>query len=515
MNKSDGQWLDFGTIFGTRNNTLLSDCISSTPLQIRIPMRKGASSNDWYYESSVTFYGGLIPTDTTNISIDTGNDGISDFINTTVFTTTETIDLNITASHNFLSTCSADSNGLCNLPFNITSYSSKILAISAINITYDEYPVLTNCSEGGTQTIIFHNYYEANQSIANGTLDVTFDILDSHGNQTNNYSFEFSANETHSICIYPTWDSYQVDMMAEYDATGFAQRTYYLDNETIDNTTTDINLYLLDDGDASILIVYVRDSSDQLQANITVEQVKYFVGSGEEITVAILMTDANGKATTYVDLDSTWYKWILIKDGVTERTYSAGIISDTSASPEELTLYLAATEYEYFHYIDELSHECVEDRTNERITCMVTDGSGLMTEFCLRVWRWEATGYVDIGTNCSTTSGTNVSYALTSTENKTFAYRLFAEFPASSYLVTTGYMSFLAELVIYGLTGVFVAMLVVMTMAFVGLWSPAASIVGGTVGLIVSAWLNLIVLSPVIVVGIVICAGIMAIRGRW
>jgi hypothetical protein len=75
---------------------------------------------------------------TSNITIDSGDDGINDYINTTYFKGSETINLNTTAINNYLSTCSADSNGLCNVPFNISSDSAGKLKISAINITFEQ-----------------------------------------------------------------------------------------------------------------------------------------------------------------------------------------------------------------------------------------------------------------------------------------------------------------------------------------------------------------------------------------
>lgn len=366
-----------------------------------------------------------------------------------------------------------------------------------------------------TTALKFYIYYAANRSVYNATLDVDLDVWSLNTSFVKDYSFSYGNAASHNLCIYPAWANFTLDMLAESDFDGFAKRTYYLNDTNVDNTTESINLYLLDDGDAEALLIYVKDTSNRLQEDIYVSMLRYYPSVGTYVTVAIMKTDANGQAFTYVDLDDVWYKWILTKDGVVERDYSPAIIPDTSDDPEELTLYLEPTEYEFFHYISDISYNCTVNKTSEVIRCTVADTSGMMTTFCLKVDRMDSTGYVNECYSCDTSSGTTLTCSLSSTGNKTYRYELRSAFTDTEYIVYVGWVSFLGEMTAYGLTGVFLALLIIMTMSFVGLWSPAASIIGGTIGLVVSVMLNLVVISPGIVVGIIIASGIIAIKGRW
>ncbi|GAI95929.1 unnamed protein product, partial [marine sediment metagenome] len=74
--------------------------------------------------------------DPVNITIDTGDDGTIDYTNTTVYSNSETIDINVTAVQNYLDSCTPDAEDLCNVPFKIHSDAIGQIIVSDLVILY-------------------------------------------------------------------------------------------------------------------------------------------------------------------------------------------------------------------------------------------------------------------------------------------------------------------------------------------------------------------------------------------
>ncbi|MCX6817450.1 MAG: DUF2341 domain-containing protein [Candidatus Aenigmarchaeota archaeon] len=182
----------------TEKENIPLSCLSDNKVQMKYIL---SSDDFWCFaEEKLTW---LWPK---NITIDTGNDDIKDYINTTSFNSTETIDLNVTAIINYLATCSPDLNGYCNVPFNISSDTGGILEID--NITIDHTSNLTITSlEGQNNLIVWaNNTAGMNYTTVYFTVDTTppLVIIDSPQNITyNNLSiwFNLTSNEDIDSCL--------------------------------------------------------------------------------------------------------------------------------------------------------------------------------------------------------------------------------------------------------------------------------------------------------------------------
>jgi len=62
---------------------------------------------------------------------------------------------------------------------------------------------------------------------------------------------------------------------------------------------------------------------------------------------------------------------------------------------------------------------------------------------------------------------------------------------------------------IFGKVGLLLYFLLIITLAFVGLWSPTVSIVLALLGLVMSVWIGLLTLSVTSVISLLIIGGIM------
>ena len=144
-----------------------------------------------------------------NITIDTGNDGILDYINTTEFNTSEIIDLNKTAIQNYLSTCTPDSNGYCDVPINISSDSAGTLETN-IYINYTANITLTGLSDGTHKlTLYVQNSTNSNSSTVYFTVDTTYPTWSNnqsstptHYSPTTKSEFNITWTETNPDTIF-------------------------------------------------------------------------------------------------------------------------------------------------------------------------------------------------------------------------------------------------------------------------------------------------------------------------
>ena len=97
----------------------------------------------------------------TNITVDTGNDGISDYTYSGKLNSTVSFDLNITAINNYLQTCSY-TNDLCSVPINITTDTGGIINSFNLTVLYE--------------SDIYANNVHANQFYGkNSTIILSFD----------------------------------------------------------------------------------------------------------------------------------------------------------------------------------------------------------------------------------------------------------------------------------------------------------------------------------------------------
>lgn len=85
-------------------------------------------------------------TDPENVTLDTGDDGGTDYVNDTQFLTSEQIDLNTTAVMDYLRySCSADwTVGTCDVPFKISSDENGMIEVSTLNLSGEQYVPYAN-----------------------------------------------------------------------------------------------------------------------------------------------------------------------------------------------------------------------------------------------------------------------------------------------------------------------------------------------------------------------------------
>jgi len=326
-----------------------------------------------------------------------------------------------------------------------------------INFSFRTIVNITNCSGGGTPFLNFAGKDEKTNSAMNYSQDMTITLSNSSGN-TDSWSFEFRNQTNYSICIYPSFATYQADSTSKYFATGYSTRYHYLDNATPTSTTQNISLYLLNSSDSTLITMLVKDQVENPVEDEIILIQKQDLGTGTYNQVAEAKSDFSGYAYTYLQLHEN-YKFFLLKDGVVEREYEPMPLESSS-----LTFYISQVDIpEYFSYYNKVATSCTNVSNNW--TCSWIDTSGLTADMNLYVGRIDQAGetsicdYTDSGASgtfvCDLSGGGNFRYVLKGTYHS----------DPITYIWQSGYIGG-ASVVDFGVVGLILTLLVVMFVAY-------------------------------------------------
>ncbi len=306
------------------------------------------------------------------------------------------------------------------------------------------------------------------------TIETSFKYWLGDGGVYKTYSFQnlTSSLNTYQFCINPyepTNFTFKADMDMEFSAVGFRGNTYHLRNSTLNNVSNNISLYLLSENLASkFFLTFKKGTSSISGATVTVQ--KYFTGFGEYKTVAILLTDDEGEATMWQEVDSK-FKYSIVKDGtllgVVER------VSICSSAPCTLTIMItedigSAFEAYYDYYAVNVLSNLSYNRSSKIVTYKFIDITGLANYFRLEVRnsRLNDTGAVICNSIAYTSAGT-VICNLTNYDGDFTATGYISRSPEKvdkvySFLVDDELIDSL------GLTGILIVMILIITLVIAG-----------------------------------------------
>ena len=384
---------------------------------------------------------------------------------------------------------------------NSTIYSHKV------NRTY-----LVYCN--ALYNISFINFTTRNAINPYPKINATFKSSWSYGfnsdglKRSTSYENVSETRNNWTFCMYPSYETYYTSASIEYDANGYAQNFYYLDNAILTNTSNAIDLYLLNDTLATVTELQVVDNAQNPKPNITIQIQLYDVGTDTYYTVAMAKTSFNGKDIVYLNWYSTLYKFIFTQNGTVLKVTDPFKISST---PQTFTIADTIT-YSFEKFRDFVYSLYYNDVTQNFILTF-TKPSGLVDQGCLRVTKRTANNDTEICLTCETSSSATLYCNIGEHGNGTYIATFYAT--GSWYLldwITEKIGGTFAE-TIYDLLGnddatayAFLFSGVVVAMFFI---SPVLAIVGLILGILGGAALGFTILNYTAFIGIVIVAGVI------
>lgn len=259
---------------------------------------------------------------------------------------------------------------------------TSFINLQICNATYETKALNFTFTDETTQTII-------NSSDNPIDFQGFFNFWKGEGTIMKNYSYITLGNNTVSnieFCMIPINESLHTNMISLYDAVDYAEREYSLDNASISNASSNINLFLLNDTAAVKFTITVKQGVSFLtDAYITVS--KLFIGDGQYKTISIRESDDSGEFVEYLELDRD-YRYSVVKNGVL-----IGVVnkrSSCAAAPCELTLQIEegfGNIWEAYNdlYAQNVYSNLTYNHSNKVVTYNFIDITGLAQYFRLEV----------------------------------------------------------------------------------------------------------------------------------
>jgi hypothetical protein len=346
---------------------------------------------------------------------------------------------------------------------------------------------ITNCTSGNF-TLNFTGYNEKTKALMNYNMDATLTYWPLGKPFTKNFSYSYTGNNTYYFCIYPSNAILYADADMKYWNDSFSTRYYYLQNATLTNSTSNINLYLLPTSNSTLIAINVLDEIGNPVSNVIVQALKQEIGTGIYILVAEGKSDFSGYAYPYLELHQN-YKFILTQNGVVLKEYQPMQLETTSL---ELRISTAQIPH-YFSYYDKVATSCSYNNATNVLTCVFIDTSGMTMRMNFTVLRLGQTGYLNQCSDSST--GSSGTFVCTLSSNSSYKYAMVGYYSGSattSYTWQSGFINLVTAGVTFGVIGLIIALIIVGTLPFVGLYDMRVSIVLTAFGMIFSIVTGLI-----------------------
>ena len=366
---------------------------------------------------------------------------------------------------------------------------------------------INNCSSSTSQFLNMSIKDEGNKTDVYATVEIALNLYDNDGSSLGDYSFIMYGDNNYSLCFSPSTLSFIGDVHIQYyNRTSYPDRTYFLNNVTLSNSTTASDLYSISAGDSSAVTINVKDSGGAAQPDVYVYAQRYYVSENSYITTSISKTDSEGKAGMYLAMNDVWYKFILVKNGAVIQTINPMTIKST-----DITFTLSGVGYiEYFNYYEKVGKGCSFNNATGVLSCTAVDTSGILHKTCLKVGRLSS--MIDNITCDYCTSYSSPSSTMTCTigniTGQAWYYTFYGSFNESQIFISDILDYTIADEKPYGADGILVSALMIMIISAVGIWSPHAAILLALTALTMSAVMGFVALSAgawvsIIVVGMI------------
>lgn len=317
-------------------------------------------------------------------------------------------------------------------------------------------------------------------------------------------------NSNYGLCIDPAGANFTIDAQLEYGADNFETKLYYFNDYSIDNVTNFLDLFLTD-GTTQVTLT-VKDFDDSVVEDAVIKVLSYDVPTDTSTTTEIVETDSNGRAFVQLVLNTEWYVFIVEVDGVIQlQTIPTKVTSSAK------TLRIDLEDIRYFDRYDVtrgISHSLTWTNATKTFTFTWSDPSGDMADGCLKVSRRDVASERVLSDTCTTSTASTKSYIVTDNiTDQTYvavSYIKFAD--GESYILATLVQSFEQTFKKFGLTGIFMSFLLVLTLIGIGIWHPVVAVLLAIFGLIVTTILGIFAVSWGVLMGLIIMGGILIYR---
>lgn len=362
--------------------------------------------------------------------------------------------------------------------WNITTFSLK-----TDDTNQSSYRInVNNCTTASSNiTLNFSSYDEESEALLNVTLETSWFFWDKTGDGSlyRSDSNEMGPRNNFTFCINPAWINLTTEATVEYSATGYGTRQYYLSNYNLDNVSELINLYLLNTSSMTTFQLRVRDTKYYYYSGVIIKTEKYSRSNDTYLVVESCETDHTGRCLTHLILEDELYRFTVEQDGVAIYTTSNSQAYCPLADLYEQCLLeiviRSAIDQEHYSWenISGMAYGLSFVNATNTSTLTYSTPVGSIENIRFKVSR----GDVTICNGSSTAAAGTISCDVTGYDD--VKQQVYATVDDDEILLYTTYLDVVQDWGVYGLTGVFFLILLLLTVGAAALAtrSVVASIV--------------------------------------
>jgi hypothetical protein len=313
-----------------------------------------------------------------------------------------------------------------------------------------------------TNTVNITFLYEANGTLAAGPT-ISADLIVGDANATSG-----STTTGYMWIEGLTPGEYEI----RYSTTDFQERSYFF---TLTNRTyNELILYLLEDAASEDILINLFDEFTNPLEGYTIKLLRYYAAENGYVEVDMGRTNSEGQTQLRAIRNGPYYKFrILDSDGTVLQTTSATQIYDL-----EINLYvtLGGNIGQLLENLNGVSYELTYLNSTKQFKFSWDNPDNTVTNAELKIYT--TTPLADTLYNSSSTASSSGTIYLSiaevnGTTYKAQAYLTFSG-DSSATLVDTLTHTFDAVVSIFGKYGLLLTFFIVLAVALVGIWSPAA-----------------------------------------
>ncbi len=348
--------------------------------------------------------------------------------------------------------------------------------ISLQNVSFNQTLTgifIDNCSIYAQEAINFTMMRDDTDTLIDASMDGYFKIWIEAAGSFRDFNLSWGNGKNHSICIFPSTGSYNVFGQLEYSTTTaeFAEKTYYLTNATLDNTTEYINLYLTPN--STSVTFSVDDENDDSVSDVYIHILKYDLATNSHVTNSIIRTGENGEAIGEIVLTTQWYKFLLVLNGETKLESEPVKITSTTRN---FRINLAENDFAHYDEATNVTTGLTFTNSTGNFAFTWVNPTGIAKRACLNVIRRSITDDVEIGETCQNAASGTILINAGDTLDYTFIAT--GTISGSPFLLTNMLeVSFDEGYKKWGKDGIFASFFLRLALALTGIWNPVVAII--------------------------------------
>lgn len=382
------------------------------------------------------------------------------------------------------------------------------VTVNNLNITWSN----TTCPTGYYPGLNFSFFDEETVNLTVlSDMDATFTVYNSE--RTASFNVTINATDTYYafLCFTPNSTTYLIDSFQIYTADNYNSRNWFLRNASVQPTSVEnVSLFNANGTTTKTTKIILKDENGLAVPGAYVTAQRYYPGDNSYLGVAMVKTDNNGEATTYLVPNDEFYLFNVIEGfEVTASFSSRQVICDPGLTQCTVTLQKGGGELPgYWEYYDKISSTCGFNTATNISHCTFEDTSGVFNYYEYTVLKLGIKNHVTVCEETTTASSGTLTCNVTGYGDGEYVGSLIAygsTNAANGHEFNVGSLSAL-----FGSNAAFLGGLIVITMTFAAAASPAAALVFSAGGLIVGGLLGFLIIDAMTIAAAVVLAVIVA-----